>query len=177
MRRRATPGSGLWSAVEASAQDLSHAHRREVARQMRAYLDSQAAPDRTNQVTNPGRQYGRGDYALSVGRGSAFRRNVLDAVNAPVPGFTWNAVGGGTTWGPAAYASSGGFATTDINWNAISVNLSGMTDSFVRLTTFAEQVAGKLASCDCGDGGDKHWDHSEEGCEFIPHQVQLGHVQ
>lgn len=150
---------------------------------MRAYLDREAAAPgyradyvlidevHDNRIENPIR-----DDQL---------RTYLDQMNTPYvagglvsnsyarSGWSNIITSNSGSWTHAALhteTSGGGSFAGTVNWAQFNESLIDVRTSFEKIGAVMK------AKCDCGDPMDKHWDHSEEGCEFIPHQVQLGHA-
>lgn len=154
MARRATPpGSGYWSAVEASAQGLSQTRRQRIAREMREYLARDAppvlevdTPRRTGPLWWPAQQSSPGGVITSYGG---------------TPATEWTAISNG--WG----AVVGGFSQLGADVRQMEVQLN-------ELRTTMAQV--KSDSCDCDEPNNPFWTHSQEGCEFVPRRVELQHV-
>lgn len=155
MARRATPpGSGYWSAVEASAQGLSHAHRQRIAREMREYLARDAGP--VMEVDNP---------RLRVPTGPLWFP----------PSGSVNLEGAWTTWS----APSGDNYRVSINhtFDSFRRGLDTMAATFDEIGRKAGKAAQvKSDSCGCDEPNNPFWTHSEEGCEFVPRRVELQHV-
>lgn len=159
MARRATPpGSGYWSAVEASAQGLSQTRRQRIAREMREYLARDTAP--VLEVDTPARR-------------NRVERDTWWPNTTAAPGHV--ALNGAASW---TIPSNGNYR----------VSISHTFDSFrqsldTAAAAFDEigRKAGKAAqvksdSCDCDEPNNPFWTHSQEGCEFVPRRVELQHV-
>jgi hypothetical protein len=84
-------------------------------------------------------------------------------------------------------ALSRGQSTGNLRWDdfsranaSVSADWTSTQDQLNTLAESARKITAALKpppACACGEMDDEFWEHSEEGCEFIPHQVELAHVE
>lgn len=178
VRVRRQAGDGRWSAREAGAQARSQEQRQEVAQQMRAYLEREgvAMPRReARTLWERAAEQLRMPTIAPESLRIALHTNQPQTVTVP-PHTTWaNAEG-------VTFHNSGWHNVT-FSWDPgtfrrMRHSLDEATRSFERINATARDITHQVAklTCDCGNPQDEFWEHTEEGCEFRPHQVELTHV-
>lgn len=104
----------------------------------------------------------------------AYRR----AVTAELVGDldNWRPTGIQAIWTPTTVVRGDWTAVTNairVDWTTAQVQLNQVAEGIRKVTA----AFAKPTTCACGEPSDEFWEHSEEGCEFIPHQVELAHVE
>lgn len=180
------PTSGRWGAREAEAQALSRKERQAVAHRMRDRVAVINAQVNREPVPSPWRGLRASQIVVDEIHRDPEPLQVRLETRAPNPHPGGVVTGGGSWASNNGYTVSNGWANG--GWTNVTFDWTPVRDGLIRTRAAIDDISSavnhaaeavakmKPALCACGNPSDEHWEHDAEGCEFIPHQVQLGHV-